>query len=338
MADACSSGRVACLRGLDIGASRRKGGGHEVCRYSRPPSGARSCAGRRRLCAPQLLWTLLDRHTETLCPEQPGTTMTVRVLLLSGTRPLRARRVAERISREQPDSQVCGVVQQSLRWLPWLQQLIAAGDIDRIGSGGSVFSNAGLWIRKLLGEMVHGFLWIVHGCPQRVHATLSFTAEDLATCCRQSGSPFVLADDFRSEDVIEFVRRQRPDLIVVLGEPALRPELLDVPSSGLAQAVVHHSLGDATALRQQGSMVKLEHFAKGSKRACPLVSLTVPSHPHEGLVGDVLKNDLIADDLLVQATKRLGKASQTQASREITEWVRITLSPYFEQFGLTPQA
>lgn len=263
--------------------------------------------------------------------------MTVRVLLLSGTRPLRARRVAERISSEQADFQVCGVVQQSLRQLPWLQQRIAAGDIDRIGSDGSVFSKAGLWIRKLLGEMVHGFLWFAHGCPRGVHATLSFTAEDLATCCRQSDLPFLLAGDLRDENVIEFVRRQHPHLIIALGEPPLRPDLLDVPSCGLARAVIHHGPSDATVLPQVPARLKLEHFAKGSGRAFSLVSLTVPSHPQTEPLGDTLKNDLIADDLLVQAAKRLGKASPTQASKEIKEWVQTTLAPYFEQFRLAPQ-
>lgn len=277
----------------------------------------------------------MDRRAETLCIEHETTTMT-RVLVLSGARPLRARRIADRISSEMPDFEICGVVQRTLRQLPWIQQRIATGDIDGVGSGGRVSSKTSLRIRKVLAEVLHWLLWCVHGCPRGVHAKTSFTVENLATRCRQSGWPFLLADHLSGEDLVEFARGQRPNLLIVLGEPSITREMLDVPSLGLTRVLVQEGSTDTAAVLQKDTELKVEYFAKGSDCACCLASMTLPAQIHDGLLSKTLKSDLIADDLLVQAAKNLGKGSQTQASKQVKEWVQRTLSPYLDQFVWPP--
>jgi peptidoglycan/xylan/chitin deacetylase (PgdA/CDA1 family) len=257
----------------------------------------------------------------------------VRILVLSGARPLRARRIAERISSDVPDFEVCGVVQHALRQLPWSQQRIATGEIGGIGSSLWVSSKTSLRMRKILSEMVHWFLWCVHGCPRRMRAKTSFTVEELASHCRQSGWPFLVADDLSGEDVVEFGRGQRPDLVIVLGDPLLNREMLDVPSLGLTRVLVQDGSHDTAALLQERTDLTVEYLAKGSDCVYRLASLTLPTQIHDGPLSKTLKSDLIADDLLVQAGKSLGKGSQRQASKEIKEWVAGTLSPYLDQCG-----
>lgn len=259
----------------------------------------------------------------------------VRILVLSGTRPLRAQRIADRISSEMPDFQVCGVVQHTLRQLPWIQQEIASGDIDVIGSGGRASSKASLLIRKIVDEVIHWLLWCVHGCPRGVRAKTSFTVKDLATRSRQSEWPFLLADELRGEDVVDFVRWQRPDLVIVLGDPLLGREMLDVPSLGLIRVSAKNGTDNAPPLPQTATELTVEYFANGSNCACRLASLTLPAQIHDGHFSKTLKVDLIADDLLLQAAKSLGKGSQTQASEEAKEWIQQTLSPYLDQFDLS---
>ena len=161
--------------------------------------------------------------------------MMVRVLVLSDTRPSRAWRIAERLSGEGPDFEICGVIQHALRNLSPIQQAIARGDIDRIGSEGRVSSRTVTWLRRILWGMVHGVLWFVHGCPRGLRANLNFTVRDLAKLCGRSGWRFLLAERLSGEDVVEFARSQHPNLIIILGEPLLRQELLDIPSLGLAE-------------------------------------------------------------------------------------------------------
>jgi peptidoglycan/xylan/chitin deacetylase (PgdA/CDA1 family) len=260
--------------------------------------------------------------------------MTVRVLVLSDTRPSRARRMAARIAGESSDFEICGVVQHALRNLSPIQQVIARGDIDSIDSEGRVSSKTAIWLRKVLYEMIHWVLWFAHGCPRRVRASLSFTVRDLATLCRESGWRFLLADHLSGDDVVEFTRRQRPNLIIVLGEPLLRRELLDIPSLGLARMLVANDSDGAETSLRESTKLKVEYFAQGSKRACLLACLSVPSHHYDGSLGKTLKGDLIADDLLAQAAKSLGKGSQSQAPKEVKEWIHRNLSPYFSQSGL----
>src|SRR5260370_14095959 len=133
----------------------------------------------------------MDQVTETLCPERQTSAMNkLRVLVLSGTRPLRAWRIAERISSEMPDAEICGVVQHALHRLPWVQRAIANGNIDPIDSRGCVSSKASRWFRKALGELVHWVLWFAYGCPRVVHAKGKFTVKHLAERCRRHGRPF----------------------------------------------------------------------------------------------------------------------------------------------------
>jgi peptidoglycan/xylan/chitin deacetylase (PgdA/CDA1 family) len=262
--------------------------------------------------------------------------MTVRVLILSDARPRRAHRIAERISSEVPDAEICGVIQHALHRLPWLQQVIATGEIDRIGRDGRVLETRALWIRRILDKMVHALLWCAHGCPSGLQANIGSTAEDLGTRCRHSRWPILLVPDLSSDDVEEFSRRQSPNLVIVLGEPSLRRELLNVPSVGLARVLVQDISADPKASLQPGAKLMVEFCAHESDRACPLTSLILPVQIHDGPLGKILKTDLIADDLLVQAAKALAKGSVTQASQEIKKWADRTLSPYVDQLRQTP--
>jgi Polysaccharide deacetylase len=255
-----------------------------------------------------------------------------RVLVLSNTRPSRAWRIAERISREMPHAEICGVIQHDFRQLTWIQRLIATGNVDWIGFRGRAPSKASLRFCKVLGELVHLVLWCAHGCPRGVGVKGKFTVKDLAERCRQYSRPFLIAEHGSDENIVEFASRQHPDLVIVLGQPSLNRELLDVPLLGLARIVVRGAADATTGRLHEGTELKVEHFAKGSKAACTLASLSLPSQTHDGPLGMTLKSDLVADDLLVQAARSLGWGSQIQASKRMKEWMQRSLSPYLDQF------
>src|SRR5260370_31674626 len=93
-----------------------------------------------------------------------------RILLLSSTRPWRAWRIAERISSEIPDAEICGVVQHAVRPLPLTQRLIAAARIARIDLLDHVLALARLWSRKLLWVLAHFLLSCDLSRPSGTHA------------------------------------------------------------------------------------------------------------------------------------------------------------------------
>ncbi len=256
----------------------------------------------------------------------------LRIVVFSATRPSRAWRIADRISSEMPDAEICGVVQQPLERLPWLQRQIAAGDIDWIEPRARALPKASRWLRKALAEILHWVLWFVHGCPPGVHAKAEFTANDLADRCRQSRWPFLLTARLGGEEVAQFARRQDADLILVLGQPGLSRDLLDAPSKGMARVLVSDDSDHTTGLLQKVTEFTVEYLARGSDRACVLASLNLPSQAHDGPLGRTLKSDLIADDLLLQAAKSLRRGSEAQASKEVKEWIQKALFPYLDQF------
>jgi Polysaccharide deacetylase len=255
-----------------------------------------------------------------------------RILLSSHTRPSRAWRIAERISSEISHAEICGVIQHDLLQLPWIQRLIATGNTDWNDFRGRVPSRASLRFSKVLGEFVHWVLWFAHGGPRGVGAKGKFTVKDLAEWCHQVGRPFLAARNDSDKNITEFARQQKPDLVIVLGQPSLNRELLDVPPLGLVRIVVRGAADATTGRLHEGTELKVEHFAKGSKGVCTLASLSLPSQIHDGPLGMTLKSDLVADDLLVQAAKSLERGSQTQASKRIKEWMQKSLSPYLDQF------
>jgi len=260
----------------------------------------------------------------------------LRILVFSATRPARAWRIAERISSEMPDAEICGLVQQPLERLTCLQRQIAAGDIDWIEPNARAFAKASRWLRQALVEILHWVLWFVHGCPRGVHAKAECTPNDLAERCRQSRWPFLLAGELGGEEVAQFARRHNADLIMVLGQvlgqPGLSRDLLDAPSKGLARVLVSDDSDQTTGLPQKGTEFTVEYFATGSDSACLLASLSLPSQAYDGPLGRTLKSDLIADDLLLQAAKSLRRGSEAQASKEVKEWLQRALLPYLEQF------
>jgi peptidoglycan/xylan/chitin deacetylase (PgdA/CDA1 family) len=165
-----------------------------------------------------------------------------------------------------------------------------------------------------------------------VRANARFTIADLERLYRQSGWPFLLAADFGGDDVQEFASRQRPDLLIVLGEPRLSQELRGVPTHGLIRVSVQGVANDAIPSPQKEIDLKLEYCAKGSERPSCLASLTLPGQAYDGILSRSLKSDLIADDLLVQAAKRVGEGSEAQASKKVKEWMQRIFSPYLDQF------
>src|SRR5260370_8659051 len=139
-----------------------------------------------------------------------------RILVLSSVRPSRAWRMANRIMREVPGAEICGIVQRPVQELPLPQELIINGGTPPAFFSPRVLSNAKVWFHSLVERLAHWALWWVHGCPPHRNAVKKFTIETLAEECARAGWPFLLAADVSDAKVLDFVRQQSVDLVIIL--------------------------------------------------------------------------------------------------------------------------
>jgi peptidoglycan/xylan/chitin deacetylase (PgdA/CDA1 family) len=253
----------------------------------------------------------------------------LRILLLSGSRPSRTWRIAERIKREMPGAEISGIVQQPLPQLPLAQQLIAAGATDQNLVSDGAFARASRWLGCALAGLVHWAVWCIHGCPRGLNVVRRFTTGNLDEKCRQAGCPFVAARNVGDPRVLDLVPGHT-DLVIVLGEVPLSPELLSLPSRGLVRVAQGATIDPAMA--KDSVQLRLQYFGCGLEEPRTVASLAVPSQTYDSLLGLALKTDMIADDLLVESAKALRQGSTSQASEKVAQWVHEVYSPYLAQF------
>ncbi len=170
-------------------------------------------------------------------------------------------------------------------------------------------------------------LWCIHGCPRGLNVVKKFTTGHLAEKCWQAGYPFLLSRDVGDAKVLDFIQGHG-NLVIVLGELALNQDLLLLPPCGLVRVAQCIANDPAKAAVQ----IRLEYFAKGAELPRTVASLDVPSQPYDGLMGQTLKTDLIADDLLVETASAFQKGSTIQGTEEVIQWVHKVYSPYLGQF------
>jgi peptidoglycan/xylan/chitin deacetylase (PgdA/CDA1 family) len=235
--------------------------------------------------------------------------------------------MANRIIREVPGAEICGIVQQPVERLPLAQRLIINGGTRSAFSSSRVLSKAKVWFCSLAEKLMHWAFWCIHGCPPRDGAK-KFTVEMLAEECMRARWSFLLAADVGDAKVLDFFRKRRVDLVIVLGELSLNPELLLIPRRGTTRAL--QSEGAETP----GLHIRVEHLPKGAQKPLAIASLTVPLQLYDGLLSLTLKADLITDDLFVQTARNLQAGDTTNLSNEINNWIHRILSPYLNQVEL----
>jgi len=247
-----------------------------------------------------------------------------RILLVSNVRPLRVWKIARRVTHEIPGVEICGIVQRPMQKLPLAQQRIADGA-----------TRAKHWFYSLVEEFMHWVLWWTHGAPRNLNGARKFTVERLAEKCGQAGSPFLLAENIGDAKVLEFIRQQNAELLIVLGDIPLSSELLSIPSRGAIRAYYDEHNHNGTKVGES-LQIEIEHFTRGSKTAFTIAHLKMPLQPYDGLAGITLKSDLIADDLLLQTAIGLQTASQVKTSKVVMEWIQRIYSPYLTQLEPVP--
>lgn len=253
-----------------------------------------------------------------------------RILLLSNTRPFRAWKFARRIAHEVPGATICGIVQRPMQKLPLAQQLIVHGFTNSVNFSDDARVRIKLGFYSLFYGIMHWVLWLVHGCPRNLNNVKKITGKELAEKCDHLGWPFLQAESMNDATVLDFIRRQKADLLIVLGDVALNPELFTVSTSGIIRAYCGQCYHDETKASKNHE-IRMEHFAQNSETPFSIATIKIPLQSYEGLSGCTLKTDLIADDLLIQTAIALQTESPAQVSKAVMAWIQKIYSPYIAQ-------
>lgn len=258
----------------------------------------------------------------------------LRILVLSNTRPFRAWRFAHRIVREVPGAEICGIVQRQNSELPLEQQWLSKGEVGPDPLDRSLYALFSSHVRSLVESAANAILWFVHGCPQKLNVNPQFTIESLANRCAGQDWPLLSAKTLTDNAVGDFIASACPDLIVALGEVPSLPELATTPSYGWVRARMNDVVS-STGNSAQGLRMRIEHLAKASGPVQDLACVTLPHQVHDSRIGFTLKADLVVDDMLTHALVGIHAGGTWQAASEVTRWIDEILSPYLKHLGLS---
>lgn len=256
----------------------------------------------------------------------------LRILVLSNTRPSRAWRFARRIAQEVPGAEICGIVQRPVLELPLEQQWLAKAKVELDPANCDLYARLRCRLQSAFESVGNAILWFVHGCPRKLNASPKFSIESLADRCAEHDWPLLPAKTLHDRTVSDFIASARPDLIVALGEVPSLPEVATAPFYGWIRARMNDILSSA-GNGAQGLRMRIEHLTKISGPVQDLACVTLPHQVHDSRLGFTLKADLVADDMLTHAIVGMHAGGTWQAANEVTRWIDEILSPYLKHLG-----
>ncbi len=255
---------------------------------------------------------------------------TFRILMVSNVRPSRTWNFANRILREVPGTEICGIVQRSTRSIPWVQQLIAAGITRKIPDVPGFGCKVRLLIASAFDKIADRLLWLVRGCPAPLNNS-RFAVESLIRECSKTGWPLAVTGEGEEAGAATRICHGDVDLAILLGDFSAMPELWANASSGCVRTC-NYRLSSERGSGTRGTLLSIEHLAAGTGIPCKIFSLVLPWQPLDGLLGFTLKSDLIADDLLLQTSVSLLCGDPASASAAVLQWANKILTPSVTQW------
>jgi peptidoglycan/xylan/chitin deacetylase (PgdA/CDA1 family) len=253
-----------------------------------------------------------------------------RVLIVSNVRPSRTWSFANQILSEVPNTEICGIVQQSIHSTPWTQQMIAAGKTRGVLAAPGWWLKAQSLIHSLTGKIVDWFFWFAHGCPAYLNNPKQFTIGRLTQECSRTGWPLAITDESGEARVATSFCPADVHLVILLGESSSIPEWSALASSGCIRACNRQS---STNFEGSGNnaLISIEHLAASGGIPSTICSMVLPWQPFDGPLGFTLKTDLITDDLLLQTARCLLTEDLASASKVVSEWANRILAPSLSQ-------
>lgn len=252
--------------------------------------------------------------------------MNKRILIISNARPSRTWNFANRILREVPGIEICGIVQRSIGSLPWVQQMIAAGKTRIAHPTPSWAAKAQSLIRFMADKVVDWLLWLVHGSPSPLNNPKRLTMERLRQECSKAGWPLAIAAQGEEARAVTSICLSDVSLVILLGEFSSVPELPVHTSNGCIRGRTYKGNNNANG-SSNDVLIHIEQLVAGAGASFTIFTQVLPWQPFDGTLGFSLKADLITDDLLLQTAAALLSGGRGSASTVVSEWANRILAP-----------
>jgi peptidoglycan/xylan/chitin deacetylase (PgdA/CDA1 family) len=252
---------------------------------------------------------------------------TLRILLLSNTRPSRAWRFIRRIQADAPAARVCALAQCQLTELDAVQQTLAAGEETAPAKAGASIRMRFL-LRRLWGRLAKRALWCVHGFPGGISSPPIRREQELAARCNSLGITCVTARELTGPLVGDFIRRSPADVVVVLGAaPASTNDL--APNQRILWAAIDETNRNVVAIRIK--------YGSNRGESQTVASIDIPIQARDGELGLVLKAELLTGDLLIQSIAHLQSGHADTLQGALANWTASVLTPYLSQIEAQPR-
>ena len=222
-------------------------------------------------------------------------------------RPLRA--FISRIKRELPGVAVAGVVYEVPRPKTFRERM------GRIFRNLAVPAYRSYVLRRLLKALQSRLAAVGSWFLYFIHAYRPEPAPDqdslntLNAACEDVGSALFITQDIHGSDVLDFVKKMRPDLGIIYGTRILKPELFTIPTQGSInihkRKLPDYRGGGPVGLwelldGQKEIGITVHTVEKAVDAGSILRTATIPIEQYETLSSLGLKAHVVGDDLLLQ--------------------------------------
>ena len=251
--------------------------------------------------------TSFNSAVQSTCPR----TAELRIVVVSNAQPRFIWRLIERLRNEVPGVRVCGVVyvREETNSRPSVSAIIEA----------------------ILARVLDSFLDWMHACPSRRNRNSQFTEENLANHGSEASWQMTSVCQLRSG--LEFIKIRRPDLCVVIGDAAETESIGEFSRLGTVFLPIQSDYSNILRNPKKGTReISLDIQFTADSLITPISDLSakIPIEPYDTVTSLMLKTNLIAADLAIEAVARIANRKIAQESDgrhplpHISYWYRRT--------------
>jgi peptidoglycan/xylan/chitin deacetylase (PgdA/CDA1 family) len=234
-----------------------------------------------------------------------------RLIVFSNKPPEELARFLDRLQREVPDAQVCGVLFERSPRATFAQRIRAV--FRRLLQPGYLRYTCREGFRRVfpyLATPLDATIRFLHACPRNPNPSIEITLSDLAQHLRRHGCELRVTPDGHSSEARAFVQRCAADLGVVFSTALLNPSLVKIPRLGSIgvcfQIVPDNRNGEPSRLCEPPSngneiTIVVRKIDELLEEGHILHQVTIPPEPYDDLRSLALKAEVVVYDLVVAA-------------------------------------
>jgi len=234
-----------------------------------------------------------------------------RLVIFSSMPPRNVARIIARIQRDLPEVEIVGVLYERVRHKT-LRQRVTIWRKKMIRPLYARYIAHRIWnaLGRSFSSVLDGILRLFHAAPKFPNGDKTLGFDDLEQISKSIGCKLLITGDIHSNEALDFVRREGPDLGLVFGTRILKPALYEIPKLGSInihkRKVPDYRGGGPVGLwelldDQKEIGVTVHRVEAQVDVGAVIRATTIPIEPFDDLESLALKADVVGADLIVAA-------------------------------------